>query len=680
MKKVNVEKKMKRTRILFALVVLFILVTIFARNSLSEYLENDVEVKPRSQLTYYLNVTYDGVDKNGVESNDTRVSKITSGTLFVEDKIPDGLEFIGFVTTDDGSIGAVKRSDGTICSGKVIDDTHEESNTTGAWNAGNTEYTYHGLHYDATTRTVTFKVKNIQAGCELNVGIITQTPTIDDPDTPEVEKRRDFYNFATARERTLTSKSNTVHVFMGKENVTMQNVTYQYTGTVPTNAPALPETSSYAPGAKVGTAADSKMEGYTFSGWTTTDATVTDGSFIMPSTDVVLTGSFTSNPNYKVTYSITGTVPDGYVLPTEKYYYPETVVDLDTLDQGDIINHYRFKGWSSNNVVITEDRDFEMPSQDITITGEFEEEKYRVSYQFYDGILPPDSDDYLPESQEFRPGESVTLEDVTDEPTGYRFLGWYKEDEFEMPEENVVIFGEWKAAAGYFTPTITIAVDSTTTYFRPGDQVPFNITITNTAGYPIHDVMIKEDLDAAVYANNGANIEVLSDHIVKIDSIASGASVVVHSYYTVLSTDSGTITNPVELIGALADNNFELAEGTYTASTNFKIQSSLTICKLVNGSYNENTFQIHVTSTNYDTWMNLEKDECKTLYLDPASYTIKEILPQEYNLVSVLGSINTNGGQLTVEENKTYTITFTNTFVRKRFLHSFGRVVNQVGS
>ena len=47
------------------------------------------------------------------------MSKISSGVISVEDKLPEGLEFIGFVTTKDGSIGAVKRNDDSVlCTGK----------------------------------------------------------------------------------------------------------------------------------------------------------------------------------------------------------------------------------------------------------------------------------------------------------------------------------------------------------------------------------------------------------------------------------------------------------------------------------------------------------------------------------------------------------------------------------
>ena len=186
-------KKRKNIRVVFTLILLLV-VFVFIGKTLSELLEDDARITPNTSLTYYLDVSYDGVDRNGVQSGNSSVSEIRSGVMYVEDKLPDGLIFNGFVTTSDGSIGAVRRSDNTLCTGKVIDDTHEASNDQGTWNNGNTEYTYHGLHYHADTRTVSFQVEKLQAGCKLTVGIITTTPAIDDPNTVEVEERRDFYN------------------------------------------------------------------------------------------------------------------------------------------------------------------------------------------------------------------------------------------------------------------------------------------------------------------------------------------------------------------------------------------------------------------------------------------------------------------------------------------------------
>lgn len=88
------------------------------------------------------------------------------------------------------------------------------------------------------------------------------------------------------------------------------NVTYEYTGTVPTGAPELPKEASYKAGDPVEVAAAPTLNGYTFSGWSTTDATVgSDGSFTMPSKEVKLTGSWTlrSDLSYTVHYYWNGT-------------------------------------------------------------------------------------------------------------------------------------------------------------------------------------------------------------------------------------------------------------------------------------------------------------------------------------------------------------------------------------
>ena len=80
-------------------------------------------------------------------------------------------------------------------------------------------------------------------------------------------------------------------------------VTYSYASNVPGQT-ELPTEVTYKYGAEVTVAAKASAPGYTFSGWTTGDATVNDGKFTMPAKDVVLTGSWTANSNtaYKVEY------------------------------------------------------------------------------------------------------------------------------------------------------------------------------------------------------------------------------------------------------------------------------------------------------------------------------------------------------------------------------------------
>ena len=538
----------------------------------AETLDNDVQVEPDSELTYYLKVKYDGVDKEGTQSNDATMVKVNSGRIKVTDKIPDGLTFKSFVASDNGSIGAVSRSDSAIsCPGRVVDDTQEEATDTGVWNDGNTEYTYHGLHYDASNHTVSFYVESLKAGCELTVGIITQTPaTVDDLDTTAVETRRDFYNTALAVEGLISAPSNTVHAFMGDKNANMYKVTYTYTGTIPENAPALPTESEYAADSSVGVATVPSLEGYTFTGWTTSDATISNNSFVMPAGDVVLEGYFAENPaeiKYTVTYRIDGDKPEDFVAPKEKSYVAGSEVALDSTESGVVIDGYKFNGWTTEDVEIS-DTGFTMPEKNVVIVGSFERISYKVSYQFQGTILPPNAENLLPATTEHYPGETVTTADYPS-AEGYRFLGWYKKATFTMPEEDVIIYGEWGLQSGTFSPTITKEIENPKSSYMYGDTIRFKTTVTNTAAYAIHDVMIQEQLDGAKFVT-GTGYAVVSDYLAEIDSMAAGASIVLYSEYTVTENEEKDYTNTVELIGALADdNNFLDTTKEYKATADF---------------------------------------------------------------------------------------------------------------
>lgn len=506
-------------------------------------LEDGARVAPNSDLTYYIDVIYDGKDATAVSSSDTVTANVNSDYIYVEDKLPDGLTFKNFVTTSDGTIGAVKRSDGSSCPGYVVDDSA-------------------GLVYDDTTRTVSFKVKNLQAGCKLTVGIVTTTPSLPSG------KRLDFYNTAFARENNFTFKSNTVHVFMGDEEATLYTVTYKYTGTVPDGAP-VPEVGSYSEGTTVGVEANPTIAGYTFSGWSTSDVTVSNNSFTMPSKNVTFTGSFTAKTKHNVSYSISGTLPEGFVAPTTKSYGTGDDVVLDTLKVGDVINGYKFLGWTSSTVDLS-DGIFQMPNANVTIVGRFEQIKYTVSYQFQGAVIPSNADSLLPASATYAPGEIVT---VASEPvaSGYKFLGWYKSATFEMPEEDVVIYGEWMRFSGYFVPTITITIPNQKTVYQKGEVVDFQIIVKNSASIAINDVMVQDYLAGATF-NTGSNYTILSDSIAKISTIAAGGSVTLTAKFTAGSDVVKDYVNTVELTGAIADNYYYLdTSKDYKVSAYFKV-------------------------------------------------------------------------------------------------------------
>lgn len=550
--------KDKKKIVIFGLSIsLFVaLLIVLINRSFAVPLDDGARVAPNSDLTYYIDVIYDGKDATAVSSSDTVTANVNSDYIYVEDKLPDGLTFKNFVTTSDGTIGAVKRSDGSSCPGYVVGDSA-------------------GLVYDDTTRTVSFKVKNLQAGCKLTVGIVTTTPSL-----PR-GKRLDFYNTAFARENNFTFKSNTVHVFMGDEEATLYTVTYKYTGTVPDGAP-VPEVGSYSGGTTVGVEANPTIAGYTFSGWSTSDVTVSNNSFTMPSKNVTFTGSFTAKTKYNVSYSISGTLPEGFVAPTTKSYGAGDDVVLDTLKVGDVINGYKFLGWSSSTVDLS-DGIFQMPNSNVTIIGRFEQIKYTVSYQFQGAVIPSNASSLLPAATTYAPGEIVT---VASDPvaSGYKFLGWYKSATFEMPEEDVVIYGEWMRFSGYFVPTITITIPNQKSIYQNGEVVNFQITVKNNASIAINDVMVQDYLDGATF-NTGSNYTILSDSIAKISTIAAGGSVTLTAKFTAGSDVVKDYVNTVELTGAIANNYYYLdTTKDYKVSAHFKVANIELKINLVDAS------------------------------------------------------------------------------------------------
>ena len=655
---------MKRQK---ALIVTTVFVAVFGlfmlfKPSSAQLLFDGVEVAENSTLTYYLKVTYDGVDKYGVVSSHDVMAKVNSGIIMVEDKIPQGLTFLEFVTSSDGSIGAVKKNDpNVLCLGKVIDD--------GVVN----DYSYHGLHYDPETRKVSFQVENLQAGCELTVGIKTRTPFLNDPNTPYTTDRKDFYNFAQTQEEDKTENSDTVHVFMGNESATLYDVTYTLQ-----NAPegvVAPEVESYTANNEVSVAMEPAVEGYTFSGWSSPDVVVEDGKFIMPNTNVSFIGSFIPKTKYHVRYQVQGDIPTDYVLPTEKEYYNGQYVDIDSLKEGDIIGAYRFKGWENHQVDITDSNKFLMPEEDVTFIGEFEELSYEVSYQFYDTVLPPNADQLLPVTKKYHAGEMVSVEEKPS-VSGYEFLGWYQEDEFVMPEEDIVIYGEWKELLGNFTPEITKEIVHGKSYYQPGDIIEYQITVTNPEDFEIQSVMIKET--GGSYFVPGDGYDISSDSYAIISSIPAHSSVVLNSRYLVKTEDENEIITESQLTGAVAENYYELSDGSYSSMKKSSLKAALTLCNTIQAIDSHEKIQFSITSSSLNTDILLGHDECKTLYVIPGEYKVKEVLPQEYEILSITGDVAADDETVNALEGKKYEVHYINQFKKKGFFHSFGRVINEI--
>ena len=166
-------------------------------------------------------------------------------------------------------------------------------------------------------------------------------------------------------------------------------------------------------------------EGYTFSGWSDIPA-------YMPANDVTITGTFTKNEvkTYTLTYKVDGAVYKTYELTEGTAISPEPAPTKEG---------YTFSGWS--------DIPATMPANDVTVTGSFTVNKYKLTYTV-------DGAEYKKYDVEY--GATITPEPA---PTkeGYTFSGWSGLPA-KMPAYDVTVTGTFTKNE-VKTYTLTYKVD-----------------------------------------------------------------------------------------------------------------------------------------------------------------------------------------------------------------------------
>ena len=159
-------------------------------------------------------------------------------------------------------------------------------------------------------------------------------------------------------------------------------------------------------GATITPEAVPEKEGYTFSGWSEIPET-------MPAHDVTITGTFSIN-KYKLIYKVDGVEYKSFDIEYGATITPE-VAPADK-------EGYTFSGWSE----IPET----MPAYDVTVTGTFSINKYKLVYKV-------DGEEYKTYEVEY--GTAITPEEEP-EKDGYTFSGWSEIPE-TMPAHDVTIIG-----------------------------------------------------------------------------------------------------------------------------------------------------------------------------------------------------------------------------------------------
>ena len=588
----------------------------------------DIHVNTNEEHSYYIRAQYHGVNEYKTASSSTVLLDMIEYKMYVEDTFPEGLDFLGFEPSEDGTFGGVTRtSDHSPCGGIIIDDTKESRIDDGSWNDDQTEYYYHGLHYYPASRKITYTIEGLQAGCQLDVGVKYRTPsTIDDPATEEVETRRDFYNHPVFRTSNGgLQPGGTAHIYIEEDysSTSYYHLYYRYKDVPDDITPQnLPAEVTVPKGTFVKVAPAQYYPGYSFE-WrarATTSPINDEGYIQVNSSSTYIDGYFTplsdgetdDTPTYTVHYEVDN-APAWYQAPRDRDYPAGKNVSVDRNTNRVRSSLYEFSGWESDEVELDSTGVFNMPSRNVTLRGDFNDRTFTITYAF-DGDLPPNANELLPEPQSYYPGDQV---DIPENPIadGYVFSGWYLDEGFRMPDEDLTVTGRWRQVDGVFEPKLSIKITDTSSYYKSNETANFEITVENTSNFALRNVLIQELLDGAVFVD-GDNYETQGDYAL-IQELPANSSIIIAAKYILNDSDPEAITNIVNLVSATGANNYSLATKDYRASVDFHIgeepanantgDSILTFAILIIAGAIASIAIVHITTRGRRLSMNIKR-------------------------------------------------------------------------
>ncbi len=344
--------------------------------------------------------------------------------------------------------------------------------------------------------------------------------------------------------------------FIYKDNIAQYKVSYEFIGENIPEGVTAPEMFMYNEGSDIDVAASPEAEGYIFSGWTTDDATVTDGSFTV-NNDVHFVGSWTKL--YKVEYKY----DDNYPLPDDAPEIPD--VELWFAPGEDVpvygipyVSEYVFVGWNTDDAQIIGD-EFTMPEKDVTIYGYFKKPVESIEVLGGEIVLDKDNTEGEKINVYIKP-EDATIKDIVYESG---------DESIAKVDENGVV-----TPVGEGTVTITVAskddptksdtvtvtvktfvtdieVDKTEITLNKGDEDKVTGTVNEDA---THKEVIYESKDETVATvDENGNIKAVGEGTTTI-TVSSKDNPDVKKEVTV------TVKIPVTEITATEDFTLEIGE------------------------------------------------------------------------------------------------------------------------
>ena len=217
--------------------------------------------------------------------------------------------------------------------------------------------------------------------------------------TPEAEPEKEGYTFSGWSEIPDVMPAHDV-IVTGTFSINSYKLTYIVDG-------EEYKTCELEYGASITPEAEPEKEGYTFSGWSEIPET-------MPAYDVTVIGTFSIN-SYKLTYIVDGEEYKSYELE----YGTAIIPEAEPIKEG-----HTFSGWSE----IPE----AMPAHDVTVTGTFAVNTYKLTYMIDDEVYKEVIYEY---------GATITPEP---QPEGdYARFEWIGVPE-TMPANDVTVYASYE--------------------------------------------------------------------------------------------------------------------------------------------------------------------------------------------------------------------------------------------
>ena len=312
--------------------------------------------------------------------------------------------------------------------------------------------------------------------------------------TPEVSPTKEGYTFSGWSEIPETMPAHDVTV-TGTFTINKYKLTYIVDG-------QTYKTYDVEYGAAITPEPAPTKEGYTFSGWSEIPE-------IMPSYDVTVTGTFTKGA-YILTYMV-----DGKEYKTVSYDYGDAI----TPEPAPTKEGYTFSGWSEIPAT--------MPAHDVTITGTFTINKYKLMYMV-------DGAEY--KSYEVEYGATITPET---EPTkeGYTFNGWSEIPE-TMPAHDVTVTGTFSINSYKLTYMIDDKVYKEAMYEygatitpepQPEDDYATFEWIDLPQTMPAHDVVVYASYTSGIVelqVTRRQNVRIYSPNGKRLNTFQKGVNII----------------------------------------------------------------------------------------------------------------------------------------------------------